>query len=365
MLKAGIIGLPNVGKSSLFNTLTKAQALAANYPFATIEPNVGVVQLKDERLDILAKMYNPKKVIPTSFQFIDIAGLVKGASKGEGLGNKFLAQIREVDAICEVVRCFDDNNITHVLGRINPLDDIDIIKTELYLADLEVIEKRLPKLEKQTKTGDKTYLMEYNALLKINVALTKNQNPRFLDLSKEELLAIKSYNFLSLKPFIYLLNISEDRINTFENSPTYKEILDYANKEKSEVVIIPIKLEVDISEFSDEEKKEVLAEYKNISDAINMLTAKTYHLLGLRTFFTVGPDECRAWTFLDGSLAPDCAGIIHTDFKKGFIAAEVISYDELINNKTYELAKANGKVRIEGKNYLVKDGDIMLFRFNV
>ena len=365
MLKAGIVGLPNVGKSSLFNTLTKAGALAANYPFATIEPNVGVVMLKDERLDYLSKLYNPKKTTPTSFQFIDIAGLVKGASKGEGLGNKFLAQIREVDAICEVVRCFEDSNITHVLGRVSPLDDIEIIKTELYLADLEVIEKRLPKLEKQARSGDKSILMECTTLKKINEALQKNENPRLLLLSREELLSIKSYNFLSLKPFIYLLNISEDKISSYSVSQSYQQILAYAQKEYSEVVVIPIKLEVDIQDLSKEDKEEILKEYQGISDAIDMLTKKTYHLLGLRTFFTVGQDECRAWTFPDGFLAPDCAAIIHTDFKKGFIAAEVLAYDDLVKYGSYEQAKANGKVRIEGKNYLVKDGDIILFRFNV
>lgn len=365
MLKAGIIGLPNVGKSSLFNALTKANALAANYPFATIEPNVGVVILQDQRLDFLEKLYQPKRLVPTSFEFIDIAGLVKGASKGEGLGNKFLSQIREVDAICEVVRFFNDENITHVAGKVDPMLDADVIKLELYLADLEIIQKRLPKMEKKIKAKEKDAELEYSVLKKIEAKLLEEKDPKTIPFSKEEEKLIKSFNFLSLKPIIYLLNISETDIEALSQNPTYLKFLDKAKAENAEVIPVSVKLELDLLALDDADKEMFLQEYKLEKSALDNLVEKTYQLLGLKTFFTVGKDEVRAWTFKDGSTAYDCAGIIHTDFQKGFIAAEVLSYDDLLKYKNYETAKANGKVRSEGRKYLFKDGDIVVFRFNL
>ena len=365
MLKAGIIGLPNVGKSSLFNTLTNSNALSANYPFATIEPNVGVVYLKDERLDYLKNLYNPKSVVPTSFEFIDIAGLVKGASKGEGLGNQFLAQIREVDAICEVIRAFEDDNITHLNGKVDPISDMQTIKLELGFSDLEIIEKRLPKLEKKAKAGDEESKKEAMLLEVIKDAILNEKNIKIEDFKKEDRKIIKGYNFLILKPIIYLLNLSEMQIENYENNDNIKELIKIIKDEKNDYVAICVKLEQDLLKLSDSEKDEFKSLY-NIKDSdLNILIKKTYDLLGLETFFTSGKDECRAWTYKKGMLAPDCAGIIHTDFKKGFIMAEVLSYDDLVKFSNYENAKLNGKVRLEGKNYQVCDGDIILFRFNV
>lgn len=365
MLKAGIIGLPNVGKSSLFNTLTNSNALSANYPFATIEPNVGVVYLKDERLDYLKNLYNPKSVVPTSFEFIDIAGLVKGASKGEGLGNQFLAQIREVDAICEVIRVFEDDNITHLNGKVDPISDMQTIKLELGFSDLEIIEKRLPKLEKKAKAGDEESKKEAMLLEVIKDAILNEKNIKIEDFKKEDRKIIKGYNFLILKPIIYLLNLSEMQIENYENNDKVKELIKIIKDEKNDYVAICVKLEQDLLKLSDSEKDEFKSLYNIKDSALNILIKKTYDLLGLETFFTSGKDECRAWTYKKGMLAPDCAGIIHTDFKKGFIMAEVLSYDDLIKFSNYENAKLNGKVRLEGKNYQVCDGDIILFRFNV
>lgn len=365
MLKAGIIGLPNVGKSSLFNTLTNSNALSANYPFATIEPNVGVVYLKDERLDYLKNLYNPKSVVPTSFEFIDIAGLVKGASKGEGLGNQFLAQIREVDAICEVIRVFEDDNITHLNGKVDPISDMQTIKLELGFSDLEIIEKRLPKLEKKAKAGDEESKKEAMLLEVIKDAILNEKNIKIEDFKKEDRKIIKGYNFLILKPIIYLLNLSEMQIENYENNDKIKELIKIIKEEKNDYVAICVKLEQDLLKLSDSEKDEFKSLYNIKDSALNILIKKTYDLLGLETFFTSGKDECRAWTYKKGMLAPDCAGIIHTDFKKGFIMAEVLSYDDLVKFSNYENAKLNGKVRLEGKNYQVCDGDIILFRFNV
>ncbi len=365
MLKAGIIGLPNVGKSSLFNTLTNSNALSANYPFATIEPNVGVVYLKDERLDYLKNLYNPKSVVPTSFEFIDIAGLVKGASKGEGLGNQFLAQIREVDAICEVIRVFEDDNITHLNGKVDPISDMQTIKLELGFSDLEIIEKRLPKLEKKAKAGDEESKKEAMLLEVIKDAILNEKNIKIEDFKKEDRKIIKGYNFLILKPIIYLLNLSEMQIENYENNDKIKELIKIIKDEKNDYVAICVKLEQDLLKLSDSEKDEFKSLYNIKDSALNILIKKTYDLLGLETFFTSGKDECRAWTYKKGMLAPDCAGIIHTDFKKGFIMAEVLSYDDLVKFLNYEKAKLNGKVRLEGKNYQVCDGDIILFRFNV
>ncbi len=365
MLKAGIVGLPNVGKSSLFNALTNSNALSANYPFATIEPNVGVVYLNDERLNHLAKIYNPKSVVPTSFEFIDIAGLVKGASKGEGLGNKFLAQIREVDAICEVLRVFKDDNITHLDGRVDPISDMQTIKLELGFSDLEIIEKRLPKLEKQAKAGDKDAKKEAELLGVIKDAILNETNIKLEDFNKEDRKIIKGYNFLVLKPIIYLLNLSEMQMENYEKDETVQKLIKIIKDEKNEYVAVCVKLEQDFLNLEDDEKEEFKKLYNIKDSALNILIKKTYDLLGLETFFTSGKDECRAWTYKKGTLAPDCAGIIHTDFKKGFIMAEVLSYLDLVKFSTYENAKLNGKVRLEGKNYQVCDGDIIVFRFNV
>ena len=362
-LKAGIVGLPNVGKSTLFNAITKQNILAANYPFATIDPNVGVVVVPDKRIDVLNEMYRPERLIPTSFEFTDIAGLVKGASNGEGLGNKFLSHIREVDAICEVVRCFDDDNIIHVEGKCDPIRDIEIINLELSLADLEIIENRLDKIKKKAMTTkDKDSLIEVEALEKARNGLLKNVPLRLINFTDEELLMIKSYCFLTLKPIIYLANVSEDRYN--DDNEYFNSVVDYALKEGSKAIKISAKLECDLVDYTDEEKQEMLDMLGINESGIDELIRTTYELLGLRTYFTVGSDEVRAWTFKDGMNAKKCAGIIHTDFEKGFIRAEVISYDDLVACGSELKVKEAGKFRLEGKDYLMQDGDICLFRFN-
>ena len=328
-LTAGIVGLPNVGKSTLFNAITKQKILAANYPFATIDPNVGVVVVPDERIDRLTEMYNPKKTIPTSFEFTDIAGLVKGASKGEGLGNKFLSHIREVDAICHIVRCFKDSNVIHVEGSIDPIRDIEIINLELAIADLEIITNRIDKIKKKAETNrDKEALIEVNVLKKCKEALEQNKPLRMLQFTEEEYNLIKSYSFLTLKPVIYLANVGEDEL-TGENEYV-KKVEEYAKNENSEVMKICAKVEEDLIDMSDEERNEMLEMIGVDESGLNKLIKKAYSLLGLKTYFTVGPDEVRAWTFKDGMNAKQCAGIIHTDFEKGFIRAEVTSYEDLI-----------------------------------
>jgi len=362
-LKAGIVGLPNVGKSTLFNAITKQNILAANYPFATIDPNVGVVVVPDKRIDILNEMYRPTRLIPTSFEFTDIAGLVKGASNGEGLGNKFLSHIREVDAICEVVRCFDDDNIIHVEGKCDPVRDIEIINLELSLADLEIIENRLDKIKKKVMTTkDKESLIEVEALEKARNGLMNNIPLRLINFSEEELLMIKSYCFLTLKPIIYLANVSEDSYN--DDNEYFNSVVEYALREGSKAIKISAKLECDLVDYTDEEKQEMLDMLGISESGIDELIRTTYELLGLRTYFTVGSDEVRAWTFKDGMNAKKCAGIIHSDFEKGFIRAEVISYDDLVSCGSELKVKEAGKFRLEGKDYLIQDGDICLFRFN-
>ena len=363
-LKAGIVGLPNVGKSTLFNAITKQNILAANYPFATIEPNVGIVSVPDKRIDVLNEMYHPERLIPTSFEFTDIAGLVKGASSGEGLGNKFLSYIREVDAIVEVVRCFDDANIIHVEGNCDPIRDIEIINLELSIADLEIINNRLDKIKKKaTTTKDKDALIEVAALEKAKNALEKNIPLRMVDFKEEELLLIKPFCFLTIKPIIYLANVDEEHYS--EENNYYNEVLEYALKEGSKAIKICAKLESDLVDYSIQEKKEML-EMLNIEvSGIDELIRVTYEILGLRTYFTVGSDEVRAWTFKNGMNAKECAGIIHSDFEKGFIRAEVISYDDLIACGSEIKVKEAGKFRLEGKEYLMQDGDICHFRFNV
>jgi GTP-binding protein YchF len=365
MLRAGFIGLPNVGKSTLFNAITKAEALAANYPFATIEPNVGVVYVQDERLVELEKIYKPKKVIPTAYEFIDIAGLVRGASKGEGLGNQFLSHIREVDAICQVVRCFDDGLITHVEGSVDPIRDIETIQIELSLADLDSVEKRLSRLDKKMKAKTKDSIDEFNALTKIKEVLDKNESPRGLEFSEEELKTIKHFNLLTMKPMIYIANVSEDDLHhPFENRH-YQKLNAYAKEKNIEVVLISAQVEMEIASLEPEEQLTFLEAYGLKKSGLNEVIEKSYKLLGLKTYFTAGEPEVRAWTFTNGMKAPQCAGIIHSDFERGFIKAETLSYDDLMKYKTPQAAKENGRVRLEGKDYVVKDGDIMLFRFNV
>ena len=364
-LTAGIVGLPNVGKSTLFNAITKKNILIANYPFATIDPNVGVVVVPDERVNVLEKMYNPERCIPTVYEFTDIAGLVKGASSGEGLGNKFLSHIREVDAVAHVVRCFDDGNVIHVDGNIDPIRDIEIINVELIMSDLEIVENRLNRIGKKAEmTKDKKELLEIGALKKIKEGLLQNIPVRKLDLDEEEIDAIKSFNLITLKPVIYVANVSEEDVIAGGNA-YYEKVCEYAKEENSEVVMICAKIESELAELNDEEKKEFLSELGIEESGMEQLIRKTYSLLGLATFFTVGTDEVKAWTFRKGMKAPQCAGIIHTDFERGFIRAEVTSYEDLIKYGSEKEAKDNGRVRLEGKEYLMQDGDICYFRFNV
>ena len=345
-LKAGIVGLPNVGKSTLFNAITKKNILAANYPFATIDPNVGVVTVPDARLEFLEKLYMPERTIPTTYEFTDIAGLVKGASKGEGLGNKFLSHIREVDAICEVVRCFNDSNIIHVEGNADPIRDIEIINIELTLADLDIVQNRIAKIEKKAQTTkDKEALKELAILKIMEESLASDIPIRRLKFTEEEEKMIRSFNLLTSKPIIYIANIEESDIGK-DNEYT-KLVREYALKDNAEVIEMCPKIESEISELEDN------------------LVRSTYNLLGLRTFFTVGSDEVRAWTFKKGMKAPECAGIIHSDFERGFIKAEVMSYDDLIECGSEVKVKENGKMRLEGKEYEMQDGDICHFRFNV
>ena len=363
-LTAGIVGLPNVGKSTLFNAITKKHILAANYPFATIEPNVGVVTVPDHRLDFLNNLYKPKSLVPTTFEFTDIAGLVKGASAGEGLGNKFLSHIREVDAICEVVRCFIDDNIIHVENDINPIRDIEIINLELIMADLDVVVNRLSKIEKKAKMSkDKDALKEVNLLIKAKNWLESNKALRTLELTEEEKIIIKPFNFLTIKPIIYIANVSEDDLAN-HNKYVY-DVISYAEKEGSRVICVCAKIEEELCDLDNNEKMELLSGLGIKESGLDQLIKATYELLGLKTFFTAGTDEVRAWTFSDGMKAPDCAGIIHTDFKRGFIKAEIMSYNDLEKYKDEKIVKENGKVRLEGKDYLMQDGDICYFRFNV
>lgn len=363
-LTAGIVGLPNVGKSTLFNAITKKSILMANYPFATIDPNVGVVIVPDERIDVLKNMYNPERVIPTTYEFTDIAGLVKGASNGEGLGNKFLSHIREVDAVVEVVRCFDDENIIHVDGSVDPIRDIEVINVELVLSDLEIVTSRINRIGKKAMTTkNKDDVKEIELLERIKEALESNIPVRKLCLDEEEKKLISSFNLITLKPIIYALNVEDNDINTGNNYT--KLVEDYAKKEGSETAIICAKLESELSELDEEEKKLFLDDLGIKESGVERLINKTYDLLGLATFFTVGKDEVRAWTFKKGSKAPECAGIIHSDFEKGFIKAEVMSYNDLVNAGSELKVRELGKARIEGKEYIMQDGDICHFRFNV
>jgi len=364
-LTAGIVGLPNVGKSTLFNAITKKNILAANYPFATIDPNVGTVIVPDKRVDKLSKMYNPTRTIPTTFEFTDIAGLVKGASNGEGLGNKFLSHIREVDAIVEVVRCFEDKNIIHVDGEIDPIRDIEVINLELILSDLEIIDNRINKIAKKAQTSkNKDDLLEYNLLVRIKENLEKNIPARKLEFTEDELKLISSFNLITLKPIIYVANVSEEDIMNGGNIYVEK-VRDFAISENTQVVMICAKIESELAELEDEEKDAFLNDLGIKESGLSSLIKSTYSLLGLATYFTVGTDEVKAWTFRLGMKAPKCAGIIHTDFERGFIRAEVMSYQDLIECGSELKVKEKGALRIEGKEYVMKDGDICHFRFNV
>ena len=364
-MKLGIVGLPNVGKSTLFNAITKAGAESANYPFCTIDPNVGIVTVPDERLDVLTKMYNSKKTIPAAIEFVDIAGLVKGASKGEGLGNKFLSHIREVDAIIHVVRCFEDPNIVHVEGSIDPKRDIDTINIELILSDLDIVEKRIDRTRKMLK-GDKKYQAELDVLLKIKEALENETCVRLLDLSAEEKEAIKEVALITAKPVIYATNVSEDDfIDGIDNNELVKKVSEIADKENSLVLPISAKIESEIAELDDEEKNAFLNELGINESGLDRLIKASYKLLGLMSFLTAGETETRAWTIKIGTKAPQAAGKIHSDFERGFIRAEVISYKDLIECGSMANAKEKGLVRSEGKEYIFQDGDVVLFRFNV
>jgi GTP-binding protein YchF len=364
-LTAGIVGLPNVGKSTLFNAITKQKILAANYPFATIDPNVGVVVVPDERLDFLNDLYKPKSLVPTTIEYTDIAGLVKGASVGEGLGNKFLSHIREVDAIIEVVRCFDNGDIIHVEGKVDPIRDIEIINLELVLADLEVINNRIGKIgKKASMSKDKEVIREVNVLNKLKESLEKNTPVRQLEFNDDELKLVKSFNLLTIKPIIYMTNVSEEDLISDDNEYV-KMVREYAAKEKSEVVVVSAKIESELVDLTDEERTEFLNDLGIKENGLDKLIKATYKLLGLETYFTAGTDEVRAWTFKKGMKAPACAGIIHTDFEKGFIRAEVMSYEDLKEYKSELKVKEAGKMRLEGKEYEMQDGDICYFRFNV
>lgn len=362
-LEVGIVGLPNVGKSTLFNAITKAGAEAANYPFCTIEPNVGVVAVPDSRLEVLTKLYNSKKTTPATVRFVDIAGLVKGASKGEGLGNKFLEHIRQVDAIAHVVRCFEDENITHVANTIDPLRDIDTIQTELCLADLDIVDKRLAKVAKLLKSGSKDAKLESEILERVKASLDEAKPARSLNLTDDELYMIRDANLLTLKPTLYIANVAEDELTA--DNDYVKKVRKLAAKEGSQVVIICAKVEEEIAELDFDEAKEFLADLGLEASGLDRLIHAAFDLLGLMTFLTAGADECRAWTIVKGTPAVKAAGKIHSDIERGFIRAEIVNYDDLVKLGSVSAARDKGLVRLEGKDYIMQDGDVTYFRFNV
>ncbi len=363
-MKIGIVGLPNVGKSTMFNAITKAGAECANYPFCTIEPNVGIVPVPDERLDELTKMYNPQKTTHAVIEFVDIAGLVKGASKGEGLGNKFLSHIREVDAICEVVRCFEDSNIVHVDGNINPVRDIETINLELIFADLETVEKRLDKANKMLK-ADKKYQIEINALTRLKEALDNGKSARTVEISDEEKEYLKDLFLLTSKPIIYIANVSEEQLADVNNDENVKKVIEIAKQEKTKCIPLCAKIEEELSTLDDTDKKEMLEALGLKESGLDRVVKESYDLLGLMSFLTAGEPEVRAWTIKKGTKAPQAAGKIHSDIERGFIKAEIVSYEDLVREGSMVAAKEKGLVRSEGKEYIMQDGDIVLFKFNV
>lgn len=360
--KCGIVGLPNVGKSTLFNALTKAGIDAANYPFCTIEPNIGVVEVPDSRLAELAKIVNPQRTLPTVMEFVDIAGLVAGASKGEGLGNKFLSNIRETDAIAHVVRCFEDDDVVHVEGKISPLDDVETINTELALADLDSAERGLLKATKQAKSGNKEAKARADVLTKIVAQLSEGLPIRALDLYKEEKHVIREFSFITAKPVMYIANVAEDG---FDSNPFLDKVRKMADAEKSSVVPVCAVIESEIAVLEDEDKQMFMDELGLTEAGLDRVIRAGHKLLGLHTYFTAGVKEVRAWTFKEGYTAPQCAGVIHTDFEKGFIRAETMAYDDFIQYNGEAGCKEAGKLRLEGKDYLVQEGDVLHFRFNV